>query len=98
MSRVIGMSDKKSNTPLDDELLTGIGGGTGAGNGCGLEERDFPRLEKCFQKSRSIAGVVFQQACPYCNIWTSMPEGANLEVAHIFECNLYGYVKRIKED
>ncbi|MDD4238774.1 MAG: hypothetical protein PHT62_09510 [Desulfotomaculaceae bacterium] len=91
------MNDKKSNMPLEDELLAGIGGGTGAGNGCGLLEEHFPRPGKCFNESRSVSGMVFQQACPYCSIWTSLPEGANLLVAHIFECTLYGYVKRVKE-
>lgn len=91
------MNDKKSNIPLEDELLAGIGGGTGAGNGCGLQEGHFPRPGKCFNKSRSIAGIVFQPACPYCSILTLLPEGANLVVAHIFECTLYGYEKRVKE-
>lgn len=92
------MNDKKNNIPLEDELLAGISGGTGAGTDCGVEETDFPKMGKCFKKSSSLAGVVFQQACPYCSIWTSLPEGAKLQVAHIFECNLYGYVKRMKED
>ncbi|MDD2421264.1 MAG: hypothetical protein PHU78_03840 [Heliobacteriaceae bacterium] len=91
------MNDKKSNISLEDELAADICGGTGAGNGCGVLEGQFPRPGNCFDESRSIAGLVFKQVCPYCSIWTSMPEGANLEVAHIFECTLYGYVKRVKE-
>ena len=97
MSGVIIVNDKKINIPLEDELLTGIGGGTGAGHGCGLQEGQFPGPGKCFNESRSIAGLVFQPACPYCSIWTSLPEGADLAVAHIFECTLHGYVKRVKE-
>jgi hypothetical protein len=91
------MNDKKINIPLEDELLAGIGEGTGSDNGCSLQEGQFPRSGKCFEESRSIAGMVFKEVCPYCSIWTSMPEGTNLVVAHIFECTLYGYVKRVKE-
>ncbi len=91
------MNDKKINIPLEDEMLAGIGGDTGTGNSCGLQEGHFPSLGKCFNESRSISGMVFQQACPYCSIWTSLPEGANLIVARIFECTLHGYVKRVKE-
>jgi hypothetical protein len=89
-------NDKKSTIPLEDELLAGIGGGIGAGNNCGLQEGQFPRPGKCFNESRSIS-VVFQQACLYCSIWTSLPEGVDLVVSHIFECTLHGYVKRVKE-
>jgi hypothetical protein len=97
-SVVIIMTDKKINTiPLEDDKLAGIGGGTGAGNDCDLQEVQFPRPGKCFNESMSISGMVFQQACPYCSIWTSLPEGADLVVAHIFECTLYGYVKRVTE-
>jgi hypothetical protein len=92
------MNNSKNNIPLGDGLLSGISGGLGGGSDCGLEERDFPKPGKCFQISSSIAGAVFNEACPYCNIWTSLPEGVNLQVSHIFECNLYGHVKRIKED
>lgn len=91
------MNDKKNNIPLDDELLAGIGGGSG-GIDCGLQEIDFPKLGKCFQKSNSNTGVVFQSVCPHCCIVTSMPEGVNLEVSYIFDCTLYGYAKRIKEE
>ena len=99
------MNDKISNIPLDDERPGGMdgvggagaGGDTGAGNGCGLQENQFPRPGKCFNESRSISGIVFQQTCPYCSIWTSLPEGADLVVAHLLECSLYGYVKRVKE-
>jgi hypothetical protein len=91
------VNDNKNNKPLEDELLAGIGGGTGAGNGCGLEEGQFPGSGKCFKESKFISGMVFEPACPYCSIFTSMPEGADLIVAHIFECTLYGYVKRVKE-
>ncbi|MBP7331150.1 MAG: hypothetical protein KBA08_02375 [Firmicutes bacterium] len=95
---VIIMSDKKIKTiPLDDELLANIGGGTGAGNDCCLQEGEFPRPGKCFNESGSMSGRVLQPACPYCRTWTSLPEGANLVVAHIFECTLYGYVKRDTE-
>lgn len=82
---------------VDDGLLAGISGGTGAGKDCGLQEGQFPMPGKCFNASRSISGTIFQQACPYCGIWTSLPEGVDLAVAHIFECAALGYVKRVKE-
>lgn len=91
------MNDKKNKIILEDQLLAGIGGGTGASGGCGLQEGDFPGRGKCFNESRSISGKDYQKSCPYCSTWTSLPEGANLVVAHIFECSLYGYVKRVKE-
>ena len=91
------MNDKKKNIPLEDELLAGISGGIGESNGCGLQEGQFPRPGKCFDESRSFSGMVFKHACPYCSIWTSLPEGVNLVVTHIFECTLNGYVKRVKE-
>lgn len=97
------MNDKKINIPLEDERPAGIDGSAGAGedagagNGCGLPEGQFPRPGKCFNESRSISGMVFQQTCPYCSIWTSLPEGADLVIAHLLECSLYGYVKRVKE-
>lgn len=91
------MDDKESNKPLDDELLAGISGGTGAGKGCGLQEGQFPRARKCFNESRSISGMVYWEDCPHCSIWTSLPEGTDLVITHIFECTLHGYVKRVKE-
>ena len=94
---VIIMNDKKHNMPLEDELLADIVGGTGAGNGRGLQEGQFPGQGKCYNEDSPISGKVYKQACSYCSIWTSLPEGADLVVAHIFECNFYGYVKRVTE-
>ena len=91
------MNDKKTNVPLEDDLLTGIGGGLGGTAGCGVAEEEFPRLGKCFTEERSISGKDYKAACPYCSIYTSMPEGANLVVAHMFECALYGYVNRVTD-
>lgn len=87
------MQDKKIK-PLEDDLLTGVGGGSGGDHVCGLKEGQFPQQGTCFEVSRSISGLAFEEVCPYCNTWISMPEGVNLVVAHIFECSLYGYVKR----
>ncbi|MDD4169459.1 MAG: hypothetical protein PHD36_04235 [Desulfotomaculaceae bacterium] len=91
------MNDKKSNKPLEDELLAGISGGTGAGHDCGLQEGEFPSPGRCFNKRWTSSGMVYRRACPHCSIWTSLPEGVNLVVANIFECTLLGYVKRVKE-
>lgn len=91
------MKTKKSDLPLDDVLLAGVGGGAGADSSCGLTETQFPQAGKCMLQSNSALGLVFKQLCPYCMIFTSAPEGENLTVAHIFECILYGYVKRLTE-
>ncbi len=91
------INDKKSNIPLEDDLLLGVAGGLGAGNGCDVREGQFPKLGKCLADSRTLSGMVFSQVCPYCTISTSLPEGANLVVAHMLECTRYGYVKRLKE-
>ena len=92
------MIDHKAfGIPLSDDQLDDIGGGIGHGGDCGVSEEGFPQLGKCCAKSASISGSVYQQRCPHCSIWSSLPDGASLEVSHIFECALYGYGKRIKE-
>lgn len=64
---------------------------------CGVTEENFPCLDKCCSKSDSLSGNVYTKNCPYCSIWTSLPDGASLVITHIFECPLYGYGKRVKE-
>jgi len=80
-----------------DEELDDIGGGTGAGADCGVPEEQFPNLGKCYSKGNSISGTVYKKVCPYCSIWSSLPEDTNLAVTYIIECTLLGYGKRIKE-
>lgn len=83
--------------PLDDDLLSGIAGGLEAGHGCDVQEGQFPLLGRCLAESSSIVGKALSQVCPHCSISTSLPEGASLVVAHMLECTMCGYVKRLKE-
>lgn len=87
---------KASATSLRDAQLDGIGGGSGLESDCGVAEEAFPQAGKCCSKSTSLAGTVYRQSCPCCSLWSSLPDGASLEVTYIVECTLYGYGKRIK--
>lgn len=92
------MEDNKIfSIPLSDEQLDNTSGGTGAGADCGVQEGRFPRLGKCCSKDKSISGTVYKRTCPYCSIWTSLPDGESLIITYIFECSLYRYGKRTKE-
>ncbi len=91
------MNDNNKYVPLEDELLQGVSGGAPPGYDCNLGEDEFPKQGKCYDQGRSVSGKVIKGICPYCRIFTSLPEGADLVVAQMFECSLYGYVKRIKE-
>jgi hypothetical protein len=92
------LADNKTfRVPLNDEQLDGISAGTGAYADCGVQEVQFPFVEKCCSKSSSISGTVYKKACSYCSIWTSLPDGTSLEITYIVECSQYGYGKRIKE-
>ncbi|KJS02351.1 MAG: hypothetical protein VR68_03140 [Peptococcaceae bacterium BRH_c4a] len=92
------MSDKKNpSIPLGDEQLADISRGTGSGCNCAVLERQFPCMGKCCNKNISIVGTVYSKTCIHCSIWTSLPDGASLAIARIFQCSLYGYDKRIKE-
>ena len=88
---------KAFGTPLSDNQLDDIGGGIGHSDDCGVPEGQFPNLGKCYNKGNSILGTVYKKVCPYCSIWSSLPEGTNLAVTYILECTLHGYGKRIKE-
>lgn len=87
---------KEFGTLLSDKQLDDIGG-TAPGDDCGVLEGEFPRIGKCCSKSTSISGTVYQEICPCCSIWSSLPDGTSLAVSYILECTLYGYGKRIKE-
>jgi hypothetical protein len=64
---------------------------------CGVTQELFPCMRKCCDTSSTLTGKSYQRVCSYCSIWTSLPDGRNLDVASIFECRRYGYGKRIKE-
>jgi len=87
---------KAFGTPLSDEQLDDMGGGTDSGNDCGVPESQFPCIEKCCSKSISMSGTVYKKNCPYCSIWSSFPDSTSLEVTYILDCILYGYGKRMK--
>lgn len=63
---------------------------------CDVLEEDFPCIEKCYAKIESISVTAYRYNCPYCNLWTSLPDGENLEITYIFDCSLLGYRKRLK--
>ena len=88
---------KDFNMPLSDEQLDDIGGGTNSSSSCGVFEKQFPCMEKCCTESALISGNVCVENCQNFSWWKSLPQGVDLTVAHIFECYLYGYCKRIKE-
>lgn len=64
---------------------------------CSVREIEFPLLSKCYRKDESLSGVVYSKSCPYCNIWTSLPDGASLATTLLFGCSFLGYDKRLKE-
>jgi hypothetical protein len=64
---------------------------------CGVVEEQFPCIGKCYSKNYSNSGIYCYSKCVHCSIWTSIPDGASLDITHIFGCTLYGYDKRIKE-
>ena len=63
---------------------------------CGVSEEAFPCLQRCCEKTISESEIKYSQSCPYCIIWISMPDSADLVVNYILECSLCGYGKRIK--
>jgi hypothetical protein len=63
---------------------------------CGVSEDGFPSLHRCCEKIASESEIKYSQSCPYCTVWASMPDSADLIVTHIVECTRYGYGKRIK--
>ncbi|MDP4152846.1 MAG: hypothetical protein Q8865_05305 [Bacillota bacterium] len=62
---------------------------------CFVTEGQFPCLGRCLSFDCSTAS---KNICSYCEVWTSLPNGANLEVATIVECRKFGYGKRIRKD
>ncbi len=64
--------------------------------GCDVGNGQFPKDGTCCVKNCSITGTVYTKLCPMCSIWTSPPNGADLAVAHIIECVLQGYCRRIR--
>lgn len=64
---------------------------------CHVSEGEFPYIGKCCRKSRSMTGVVYEQTCRHCSVWTSLPDSTSLEIVHMFECSLLEYYRRIKE-
>jgi len=65
--------------------------------GCGVNERDFPRLNLCCERSDFLFGASFHVRCPNCTVWRSPPDGESLMVTHIIECPKFGFFRRIKE-
>lgn len=63
----------------------------------GIVENEFPCMDRCFRKSAAVPGDVYETLCPHCSVWTSLPEGSALKVAHIFDCMVCGYGKRMTE-
>lgn len=68
-----------------------------SGGTCLVPERCFPEIETCCRLKTSDGNAAYEARCPNCGIWSSLPDGGNLSVSHIFECALYGYGKRLKE-
>lgn len=64
---------------------------------CGVRADEFPFMGKCCCKKEKLALNTFEKICLWCSIWTSLPDGASLKTATIFECVRLGYVRRIKE-
>lgn len=63
----------------------------------GIPENKFPCMDRCFRQSADAPDGGYETVCPYCGIWTSLPEGAALKVTHIFDCIVCGYGKRMTE-
>ncbi len=63
---------------------------------CVVPEQRFPELGTCCRLRMSEENA-YEKICRYCDIWSSLPDGDNLSVSHLFECTLNGYGKRLKE-
>ena len=64
---------------------------------CGVDEDVFPCTGKCCGKKDAAFMFTYAKLCPHCCISTSLPEGASLKTATIFECGRLGYGRRINE-
>lgn len=67
------------------------------GENCGINQEQFPRMGKCCSKNEIVFRVSYEKVCPHCRISTSLPGGASLKTATIFECDLHSYGRRITE-
>lgn len=61
---------------------------------CGVEMDEFPRMGTCCRKNDDPVAS-YEKVCIWCSIWTSLPEGASLKTATIFECGRLGYGRRM---
>ncbi len=83
----------KKYDALRDSLITNsIPNGT-----CVVPEQQFPELGTCCRLKAGELNAAYEKICPNCGVWSSLPDGEDLSVSHIFECTLYGYGKRLKE-
>ena len=83
--------------PLGDENLDVVAGGAGPCVHCGVLPADFPCAGKCCAREAGGVRGGFRAICRHLSLWSSMPEGASLSTAHIFECPRLGYSRRVKE-
>ena len=86
-----------SEMPISSDQPDYAGKDTGEGTDCGVDEEYFPTMGKCCGMANSTIAITFQEICPHCSVWTSLPNSVSLEVTTIFECSRYGYGKRKKE-
>jgi hypothetical protein len=89
--------EKVFGTPLGIGRLNDIWDNQDTKDKCAVPEKQFPCSEICLSKVNSITGAVYTRICPCCSIWESLPDSTKLTVTYIFECDLFGYCKRIKE-
>lgn len=64
---------------------------------CGVDEAMFPRIGKCCRKNESSFMVAYDKICPYCDISSSLPCGTSLMTITVFECDKFGYGKRLNK-
>lgn len=64
---------------------------------CGVNEDMFPCMGTCCRKNNAAFMATFERICPYCDISSSLPYGASLKMATIFECSRFGYGKRVTD-
>ena len=64
---------------------------------CLVPEQQFPEIEICCRLKTGEGNAAYEKICPNCGVWSSLPDGEDLSVSHIFECTLCGYGKRLKE-
>lgn len=64
---------------------------------CGVDEEMFPCMGKCCRKKDVLFIAEYEKICPYIDISSSFPCGADLKTVTIFECCKFGYGKRINK-